>query len=167
MIKISNLSEDLHNFEFENKIEELELKEPFLGNYLVSIELRKLHNQVVLNIVLSTRAVFECDRCGDSYGSNLQNNFQMVYLLGDAPVGDDSDNVVYLPPDADKINLRKELRDYAILSIPMKRLCSEECKGLCYRCGKNLNTGSCDCEAQQVDAKWQPLLELKKKMNFN
>jgi uncharacterized protein len=76
----------------------------------------------------------------------------MVYLFGNVPESNDSDNVVYLPLDADKINLRKELRDYAILSVPMKKLCSDDCKGLCFKCGKNLNNGSCDCDAQQVAA---------------
>jgi len=38
---------------------------------------------------------------------------------------------------------------------------------LCYNCGKNLNEGACDCDKQQADPRWQPLIELKKKMNIN
>jgi uncharacterized protein len=167
VIKISNLNEGIHNLEFEEKIDELELKEPFSGKYVAEVKLTKLHNRIILDINLNTTAFFECDRCGVNYNSNLQNKFQMVYLFGDFPVESDSDNIVYLPPDADKIKLNKELRDYAILSIPMKKLCSEDCKGLCYTCGKNLNDGSCDCESLQVDLRWRPLVELKNKMNFN
>lgn len=167
MIKINNLNEGTHNLEFEEKIEELELKEPFSGNYLAEVKLIKLHNRVILDIDLKTTAFFECDRCGVNFKSNLQNRFQMVYLFGDSPDENGSDNIVYLSSDADKIKLNKELRDYAILSIPMKKLCREDCKGLCYNCGKNLNNGSCSCETQQVDLRWRPLVELKNKMDFN
>lgn len=167
MIKISNLSEGIHNLEFQEKIEELELKEPFSGTYYTEIKVTKLHNRIVLDINLETKAFFECDRCGVRFESNLNNNFQMVYLFGDSPEESNSDNLIYLPPDADRINLKKELRDYSILSIPMKKLCKEDCKGLCYRCGKNLNDDSCICEEQQIDSRWKPLVELKQKMNFN
>lgn len=167
MIKINNLSEGIHYLTFEGEINELELKEPFSGEYRTEVKLTKLHNRIILDINLETQAYFECDRCGVEFSSFLQNNFQMVYLFGDSPEGNDSDNIVYLPLDKDRIHLNKELRDYAILSVPMKKLCKEDCKGLCYRCGKNLNYGSCRCKAAEKDVRWQPLLELKNKVNFN
>lgn len=167
VIKISSLSEGSHNLEYEDKIDELELKEPFSGNYLAEVKLTKLHNRIILDIGLETKAFFDCDRCGVNYNSNLRNNFQMVYLFGDFPEESSSDNTIYLQPDSDKINLKKELRDYAILSIPMKKLCKEDCKGLCYRCGKNLNVSSCECESKEVDPRWQPLIEIKDKMKLN
>jgi len=166
VIKISGLKEGEHYYEFEDKIEELELEEPFFGKYSLNIKLQKFHNQILLDAELKTRTEFECDRCGVSYNTELRSNFQMVYLFGE-PGDNSSENTVYLSPDADKINLFRELRDYAILSIPMKKLCSADCKGLCYRCGRNLNDGPCTCEEQKSDPRWQPLVELKKKMNFN
>jgi uncharacterized protein len=167
VIKINNLSEGIHNLEFEEKIEELELKEPFSSNYLAKIKLTKLHNRIILGINLNTIAYLDCDRCGTAFKANLNNYFEMVYLFGDSPDNNESDNLIYLPVDTDKINLNKELRDYAILSIPMKKLCKEDCQGLCHKCGKNLNFGSCNCEKEGVDMRWQPLLELKNKMKLN
>ena len=167
IIKISGLSDDVHEFVFEEKIDKLELKEPFFGNYVAKIELKKFHNQIILNSDIYTTAVFQCDRCGADYKADLQNNFQIVYLFGNYSKEDNLENVVYLSPEADKINLFNELRDYALLSVPMKKLCREDCKGLCYTCGKNLNEGLCNCERQQEDPRWQPLIDLKKKMNFN
>ncbi|OGU29834.1 MAG: hypothetical protein A2057_17330 [Ignavibacteria bacterium GWA2_35_9] len=167
IIKISGLSDDVHDFVFEEKIEKLELKEPFFGNYVAKIELKKFHNQIILNSDIYTTAAFECDRCGADFKTNLQNKFQIAYLFGNYSEENNLENVVYLPLDTDKINLFTELRDYALLSIPMKKLCREDCKGLCYNCGKNLNEGACDCDKQQADPRWQPLIELKKKMNIN
>jgi uncharacterized protein len=167
MIKISNLSDGIHYLTFEGDINELECKEPFAGKYLTEIKLTKLHNRIILDIDLKTQACFDCDRCGVNFIGNLQNKFQMVYLSGDSPEDSASDNIIYLPPDADKIKLNKEFRDYAILSIPMKKLCKEDCKGLCYSCGKNLNNDSCKCEDKQVDIRWKPLMELKNRVNLN
>ncbi len=47
------------------------------------------------------------------------------------------------------------------LSLPMKPLCSQDCKGLCPRCGINLNQQSCQCHWEEVDPRWEPLKALK------
>ena len=166
IIKISGLSDDVHEFVFEDKIDKLELKEPFFGNYVAKIELKKFHNQIILNSDIYTTAAFQCDRCGTDFKADLRNKFQIVYLFGNYSKENNVENVVYLSSDTDKINLFNELRDYALLSVPMKKLCREDCKGLCYTCGKNLNEDPCDC-GKQADPRWQPLVDLKKKMDFN
>ena len=166
IIKISGLSDDVHEFVFEDKIDKLDLKEPFFGNYVAKIELKKFHNQIILNSDIYTTAAFQCDRCGTDFKADLRNKFQIVYLFGNYSKENNVENVVYLSSDTDKINLFNELRDYALLSVPMKKLCREDCKGLCYTCGKNLNEDPCDC-GKQADPRWQPLVDLKKKMDFN
>ena len=166
IIKIAGLSDDVHEFVFEDKIDKLDLKEPFFGNYVAKIELKKFHNQIILNSDIYTTASFQCDRCGTDFKADLRNKFQIVYLFGNYSKENNVENVVYLSSDTDKINLFNELRDYALLSVPMKKLCREDCKGLCYTCGKNLNEDPCDC-GKQADPRWQPLVDLKKKMDFN
>lgn len=166
IIKIAGLSDDVHEFVFEDKIDKLDLKEPFFGNYVAKIELKKFHNQIILNSDIYTTAAFQCDRCGTDFKADLRNKFQIVYLFGNYSKENNVENVVYLSSDTDKINLFNELRDYALLSVPMKKLCREDCKGLCYTCGKNLNEDPCDC-GKQADPRWQPLVDLKKKMDFN
>jgi uncharacterized protein len=82
---------------------------------------------------------------------------------------DESDSareeVVFLHPDTDKIDLDKDIRDYAILAVPMKKLCSENCKGLCPKCGKNLNDDLCDCIEEIIDPRWEVIQKLKTKNN--
>ena len=46
-----------------------------------------------------------------------------------------------------------------ILSMPMKELCSEDCRGLCPRCGKDLNDGECGC-AEEIDPRLAKLAEI-------
>lgn len=47
------------------------------------------------------------------------------------------------------------------LWLPMRELCREDCKGLCARCGANLNEGPCDCKEEFADSRWDALRELK------
>jgi uncharacterized protein len=79
----------------------------------------------------------------------------------------DKMDVVYLHPETDTINLTDDIRDYALLAIPMKSLCSENCKGLCPNCGANLNDGPCKCKEEKIDPRWEPLLKLKLKNKLN
>jgi uncharacterized protein len=75
------------------------------------------------------------------------------------------EEVVYIHPGTDKIDLDKDIRDYALLAVPMKQLCSDDCKGLCLKCGKNLNEGLCDCTEEIIDPRWEAIQKLKTKNN--
>jgi len=166
-IKISNLSGRVHNFNFDETVKNIGLNEPFFGNILVEAELNKAHGQLVLSANITVKANFDCDRCTINFDSTLTNSYKIVYMIGMEPEESDSINIVYLPPDADKIILDEDVRDYALLAIPMKKLCNEDCKGLCIKCGKNLNDGECGCDHENIDARWLPLIELKNKLNNN
>jgi uncharacterized protein len=58
------------------------------------------------------------------------------------------------------LDLAEAVRQYALLTLPMKPLCREDCAGLCSSCGHNLNQGPCDCQPQIVDPRWSKLKEL-------
>lgn len=167
IIKISNLSEGEHNFVFEDKVEKLNLDNPFYGKYKSSLTLNKLHDQLILFVVSEFKVKFECDRCGTDFKSRLKSDYKMVYLMNEAPQETDSLNVIYLSRDADSFNISDDVREFALLSVPMKKLCSENCKGLCYKCGKNLNMQQCICSTEEIDPRWKPLFNLKDKLNLN
>ncbi|NCS90411.1 MAG: DUF177 domain-containing protein [Ignavibacteria bacterium] len=164
IIKISNLSEGVHKFIFAEAVENIGLVEDFTGNIKADVELSKAPSQIILKVNLSVMAKFVCDRCALDFMPILTNSYKMVYLYGSPPEENDSLNLVYIHTDTDRINISSDVRDYAILAIPMKKLCKEDCKGLCYKCGQNLNERECGC-TQSVDIRWQPLLEIKKKLD--
>jgi uncharacterized protein len=165
IIKISNLVEGEHHFSFDESIKAIQLEEPFFGNFRTEIKLNKLHNQLILDSHTSIQAKFECDRCGNEYTTVLENEYEMVYLMNEIPEESEAINVVYLNPDAVKIDIKDDLREFAILSIPMKKLCKEDCLGLCYKCGGDLNKGECQCSEPEIDPRWQKLIELKNYIN--
>jgi uncharacterized metal-binding protein YceD (DUF177 family) len=57
----------------------------------------------------------------------------------------DCEHLVYVEHQVISFDVTGHVRDAAILSLPMKILCREDCKGLCAACGRNLNEGDCGC----------------------
>ena len=79
------------------------------------------------------------------------------------PAGNPGDELGEQPLPADgSIDLTPIIRDYASLDIPIRQLCSEECKGLCPVCGMNRNQEDCGHRLESIDprmAELQKLLE--------
>jgi uncharacterized protein len=168
VIKINNLKEGNHLYNLDEPVENLGLEESFTDKVNVNLSLQKIHNHIVLETKLSLKARFDCDRCNADFISNLVTNYQTVYMFGNnTDDNSESINVTFLPLDASEIVLDDDIRDYAMLAIPMKKLCKEDCKGLCPECGQNLNDGNCNCKDHAVDPRWQPLKDLKNKINTN
>jgi uncharacterized protein len=72
----------------------------------------------------------------------------------------DADDIHYIAPDTKEIDITGEIRDTVLLTLPMKVLCSEDCRGLCAGCGANLNSESCRCAAPPADPRWEALRKL-------
>ena len=166
-IKISNLSDGTHEFRFLEPVDSVGLESPFEGKVEVEVKLTKAHSQLILDTTLLVNAVFDCDRCMTTVNIQLNADYKMVYLQDVEPVENNSDNIAYISSEADVIDISNDVRDFAILAVPMKKLCSEDCKGLCPRCGKNLNEGECSCNKDETDIRWKPLMELKNILNTN
>lgn len=168
-IKVSTLANGRYEYDFGGKASDLDIFEPYIGNFSTNVVLTKFDNQIILDSETTITGNLICDRCAGEFHSVIKSNYRMVYLYR-ASVGDieiEKEDVVYLHQDTDKIELDKDIRDFAILAVPMKKLCSENCKGLCPRCGKNLNEGPCNCIDEIVDPRWEPLKKINIKNNKN
>ena len=71
-----------------------------------------------------------------------------------------TDNDDYLVCADSVLDLEELARTDILLELPTKVLCSEDCKGLCSQCGKNLNEGECSCEKKQIDPRLAILSQL-------
>jgi len=166
-IKVSNLANGRFDFNFNGKVIDLEIPEPYIGNYNTNVVLDKFENQIIIDVETKIAANLICDRCAADFQSVINSKYKIVYLFQTNfnESVDEKEDIVYLHPDTDKIELSSDVRDFAILAVPMKRLCSENCKGLCPRCGKNLNDGSCNCDEKIIDPRWESLQKLRIKNN--
>ena len=60
------------------------------------------------------------------------------------------------------LDLDEIIRQYTVLNTPMKQLCQPDCSGICPSCGRNLNTGECECSQRHYDKRWGKLANLGK-----
>ena len=97
-----------------------------------------------------------CDRCLKSVVKNFRFRFSHI-LIAEVP-SDESDDYIQAPDY--KLDTVSLLRDDILLELPSKFLCKESCKGLCPKCGKNLNEGSCSCVLHEPDPRLAVLKQL-------
>ncbi len=95
-----------------------------------------------------------CSRCLKSYFFPIEKKFDFVLTPEPLPAKSQElsrDELGLSFYSSDDINLSPFIREQAILALPMRPLCDNECRGLCLSCGVNLNHESCLCPAQSGD----------------
>ena len=60
-----------------------------------------------------------------------------------------------------KIHLKDTIQEQVIMEFPLRALCKQDCRGLCPRCGADLNEDLCDCERRSSPGKFDVLKNLK------
>jgi DUF177 domain-containing protein len=114
---------------------------------------------------IETVATLTCSRCLEPYALPLDLHFDLLYTAQPEAVdrGEsrmDADEVTRTHFDGRRIDLDQLLEEQIYLAVPLKPLCRPDCRGLCPRCGANLNQSSCNCREERVED--SRFLELKK-----
>ncbi|HET7583795.1 MAG TPA: DUF177 domain-containing protein [Gemmatimonadaceae bacterium] len=104
---------------------------------------------------LSGHTVASCRRCLTETAVQIEEDVHLVFAEATGESGEESD-VYVLPPRAQVIDLRPAVREEWLLAAPAYVLCREDCRGLCPRCGADLNVAPCRC-APEPDARWDAL----------
>lgn len=102
-------------------------------------ELKNIAGVVKAKLHFSGMYKTACDRCLEAVALPLEATIDTIVESTGAK--DDSISL-----ENGKIDLEKTAYDALCLEIPTKVLCSENCRGLCYNCGKNLNFEQCECD---------------------
>ena len=122
--------------------------------------------QVLVTGTAEAPLLRECRRCLEPVHLTLRPEVAMVWTEPAEPgeeLDDDGEGVRVLEPGAGEIDLGEAIREELILSAPSYVLCREDCKGLCPRCGADLNEGPCGCVDDDRDPRWDALRALKRK----
>ena len=88
-----------------------------------------------------------CDRCLRETEKSMSHQF--IHTLAQSAEHEDSDDLIVVTGGA--LDLFSLVRDDILLELPVRHLCSEQCAGLCPKCGQNLNEGQCGCRSDAVD----------------
>ena len=98
-----------------------------------------------------------CDRCAGEFTSYEEIPIDVV-LVTELSNEDNEDEWVF-PLEGDSADLEDIVRTVFVLNMDSKLLCKDDCKGLCCRCGKNLNHGPCNCQ-KELDPRFAALRQL-------
>jgi uncharacterized protein len=105
----------------------------------------------------------ECRRCLTPVAAEVVADADALFTQESAAL-EDPDSYP-LAPDATEVDLAPAVREEVLLAVPRFLLCREDCRGLCPRCGQDLNAGPCGC-APTADPRWRALESLKGKLRF-
>lgn len=141
---------DLSDYELYNT-------KPFAS--LVNVKGEVFNEAGVVQIDYTVRFVLKlpCDRCLDIFTRNCEYSFHEVLVNDETPENDE-----YIPVPGCKLDLDELVLSDILLSLPVKQLCAEDCKGLCPKCGVNWNHDTCHCTQKEVDPRLAVLGELLK-----
>ncbi|KAF8398784.1 hypothetical protein HHK36_014642 [Tetracentron sinense] len=161
----------------------------------ISMDVTRKKHKLRLDGIIRTVLTLGCNRCGEPAAECVFSNFTLLLteepieepevinmgvIFGedtfrtstgssgeeeDDEASIDLDDRLYFPAEEKEIDISKHIRDMVHVEITITTICSSGCKGLCLRCGMNLNTSSCSCSKQEVKEKsYGPLGNLRKQM---
>lgn len=110
------------------------------------------------NVQLSIQT--SCSRCVEPVRIELSPYVSLVLSPADK-ISDEDDDLEHETYRDDEIDLSNYLMEQIAISLPVKVVCNEDCKGLCAICGTNLNQETCTCESEKVDPRFAILKNLK------
>jgi len=152
---------------YELTAEKLELTDELEVTKPVRISLMVTNNGRILELkgYINTEIEVKCHRCLEPVviPINAVIEEELVYFADLRYVGDFSEEEVeekFLVFDNDVFDLTDIFRENIISVLPYRILCTEECRGLCIKCGQNLNIKNCDCNTEEIDPRLEILAKL-------
>lgn len=123
----------------------------FLAPLELNVTIEKEYDHIRVHGRVETSIRLVCSRCLTEYESGLVSNFTVFYTKASKmPVEEEvalaEEDLVSASYDGEYLDLDGEIEEQVVLEIPYKPLCRDDCKGLCAKCGADLNSGECGCD---------------------
>lgn len=130
------------------------------GDVDVDVTLNRSGGKILIKGEVKFTHKLQCSRCLKEILRPRTEKIEVLYVpstLLDRELELTEADVNTLFYEGDVIDLEQPVRDAIILSMPMTPVCRPDCKGLCPRCGKDLNEEECDCTKRKIDPRWEAL----------
>lgn len=143
--KVYKVLTDLNTFEFSGDVYKIKKAEPF------ELEIAGIGDRkFTLSGGLSVTVEAPCARCLEPVSFVCELTFDRELVVGKREEQDEElDEESYL--SGYNLDIDQLVRNELLLSLPIRILCSEDCKGICNRCGTNLNFETCTCDTRSLD----------------
>ncbi len=161
-VRLSGLTDGAHELQYEVAPETIALPEQFRAPVNIDVHLDKGLQQIALRITVRTDAQYPCARCLDEVTVPVETEFMLVYTHDNSGETSEDDDIREIPANDPTVDLTDDVRDAALLGIPMRVICGEDEEGnaLCQRPIPD----SLRVESQErEDPRWEQLKSLKLK----
>lgn len=143
-IKISGLRDGDYFYNFRANFSDIDIDYyELIDDFNVDVKLTKRASNIMLNIAVKGIILLECDRCLDSFKYNFSRVFELLYKMNDDYFLLNSNNkepdIFYIDKNSFEIDISEAVRDYILLSIPMKKV-PEERDGICLFCNRRIDS---------------------------
>jgi uncharacterized protein len=160
---IANLKDGLDRQESSVNPADLGLdEEEFAKPIQLHLDIEKVGQNIFVHARLQTELSFLCDRCAEPFSLAMSEQYRLLFTSDPDMVNEEDESTFRISESTEEVDLTDPLRETLLLAMPAKRICRDECKGLCAQCGANLNETTCTCEKQQIDPRWDKLKQLLK-----
>ena len=122
------------------EIDQLEIEDLAIRHLRSLIRISKTREGLLLQVNAEAEVLTDCVRCLNEFYLRVATEFEELYQF---PSRHREETDLILPHDGN-IDMRPIYREYLILSLPIKRLCDADCKGLCEVCGADLTETTCE-----------------------
>lgn len=162
-ILLSDITDEGLDLEFEEIFRTGALS--LLSPARVTLRIDKFGAEVVAKGEVKTCFELQCSRCLKNFPKDVDVAVNVVYHPAEElkseekhEIKDDELDTGFY--EGDELDVHELVVEQILLNVPMKPLCSEACKGICPKCGTDLNVNTCMCEHREPD----PRLEVLKKL---
>ena len=144
---------EIHDLEFSGS--DYRFKEPLSVKGGVSNTGGALSLKADVSGIMTT----QCARCMKDIDVPIEFTISETLMRSDEDIPEDEEVIVF---DGNTVNIDEIVEDNFIMNLSPRYLCREDCKGLCPKCGADLNEGKCSCEDDEIDPRWAALADMIK-----
>lgn len=134
----------------------------FIGDCLLKGYILNNTKSLELSARVTGEMQVHCARCGKPMTAKVSFPISEILLREDEEFSDDDEVLVY---SGTEIDLTEAITSSFLMNVDTRFLCSEDCRGLCPKCGVNLNDEACDCDTEYIDPRLEKLAEIMKNMS--
>lgn len=169
IVNLAKLEDTDDRFEFSIRADELDLETDnvrLMSDIGALCEITKSISRTGIKGKVSVAIEVDCTRCLVPVEQPLGFSFSAAFVPREELLKEDeaeleAQDLDVDVLDADELDLREVVREQILLNLPDQIFCKEDCKGLCQKCGANLNLIDCKCIETEIDPRWAALKKLK------
>jgi uncharacterized protein len=170
VIDLTELEEGETTWRKQAAAEEFGLEFPdysFAGTVDLQLRINQVEKQYILRGQVTTTADARCVKCLKEFTLPVNEEIGWVVEMVDDPQviarEEEAEDYWLVEKGCVELEITDRVRETVLIALPRDPVCREDCRGLCPRCGADLNEGPCDCTTKEIDSRWGPLKELLEK----